>query len=57
MQGNDISVSLKKMIIIKKMILNLRVNPEVKITNRAFNDITEIYKYISNHLESPENAL
>lgn len=45
------------MITIKKMILNLRVNPEVKITNRAFNDMSEIYKYISNHLESPENAL
>lgn len=30
---------------------------QIKITDRAFNDMTEIYKYISNNLGSTENAL
>jgi len=30
---------------------------QIKITDRAFDDMTEIYKYISNNLGSPENAL
>lgn len=30
---------------------------QIKITDRAFDDMTEIYKYIASNLGSPENAL
>lgn len=53
---------LEKFKTLQKHLLNLEnlynmKKYQIKITDRAFNDMTEIYKYISNHLESPENAL
>lgn len=53
---------LEKFKTLQKHLLNLEnlynmKKYQIKITDRAFDDMTEIYKYIASNLGSPENAL